>query len=399
VPQAGVTNEETTMHKQTFIATLTMSALAAGGIASAQMQQGKQAGMPSDKSGVYSATPIHSESMAALDRAAQRLRESIQSLAAKKEGPERDQAMDAANRALIDTQNAMIALPPEYRVAGIAVSNRPIVKANPAQNRTYGDSMKELQLASDRLRQAIQAMAQRPAGSGRDEAIKDAHAALFQTQQAMTLVPGMRPVATGAGAASDKVSAASDKSGVYSATAVHTESMNALVRAAQRLRESVQSLAQRPPGPERDKAMELAKKALLDTQQAMVALPAEYRVEGIVVSNKPIVKGDVAQNRTFGDSMKELQLASDRLHQAIQAMAQRPAGPERNDAIKQAHQALFQTQQALGMVPGPMASSPSAPHVSGGGKAPGASDAQQGSEASAGGASTQQGGAGGTGRK
>jgi hypothetical protein len=355
--------------------------------------------------------------MAALERAAQRLRESIQSLAGKKEGPERNQAMDAANRALIDTQNAMIALPPEYRVAGIAVSNKPIVKANPAQNRTYGDSMKELQLASDRLREAIQAMAQRPAGASRNEAIKDAHAALFQTQQAMTLVPGMRPVATGSAMPSDKASAITspdkasaaaspNKTGVYSATPIHSESMNALVRAAQRLRESVQSLAQKPAGAERDKTIELAKKALVDTQQAMIALPAEYRVEGIVVSNRPIVKSDPAQNRTFGDSMKELQLASDRLHQAIQAMAQRPAGPQRNDAIKQAHVALFETEQAIGMVPGPMASFPGGPDVTGGGKpatgaaggggkAVGGAGMQQGSGASAGGASMQEGGAGG----
>jgi hypothetical protein len=206
----------------------------------------------------------------------------------------------------------------------------------------------------------------------------------------------------------DKASAAAspNKTGVYSATPIHSESMNALVRAAQRLRESVQSLAQKPAGAERDKTIELAKKALVDTQQAMIALPAEYRVEGIVVSNRPIVKSDPAQNRTFGDSMKELQLASDRLHQAIQAMAQRPAGPQRNDAIKQAHVALFETEQAIGMVPGPMASFPGGPDVTGGGKpatgaaggggkAVGGAGMQQGSGASAGGASMQEGGAGG----
>lgn len=128
--------------------------------------------------------------------------------------------------------------------------------------------------------------------------------------------------------------------------------MSALDRAAQRLRESIQSLAQKQPGAERETAITAAKKALLDTQQAMVALPPEYRVEGIVLSDKPLVKGNSAQNRTFGDSLKELQLASNRLRDAIQAMAQRAPGQGRNDAIKEAHQAFFQTQQAMAMVPG-----------------------------------------------
>lgn len=115
---------------------------------------------------------------------------------------------------------------------------------------------------------------------------------------------------------------------------------------------SIESFAQEPPGPRRDQAMSDARRALNDTQQAMLRLPPEYRVSGRVVSSAPITRVNPAQNRTFGDSMKELQLAADRLCGAIQAMADQPAGPRRNDAIKQAHEALLQTQQAMAWVPG-----------------------------------------------
>jgi hypothetical protein len=179
------------MRKRTLITTLSISAMTAAGIATTHAQQGKSIGAAPDSAGVYSATPVHSESMVKLERAAQRLRESIQALAQKPVGGERDAAMSAAKRALQETQQAMTALPPEYRVEGLVVSNRPIEHGNLAQNRSFDDSMQELQRAADRLRGAIQAMAQRPAGASRNEAIKQAHDALFETQQAMAMVPGV----------------------------------------------------------------------------------------------------------------------------------------------------------------------------------------------------------------
>ena len=176
------------MHKRTCITTVAIGAVACSTVALAQSHQGSTS--RTTQTGVLSAAPIHSQSMAALERSAQRLREAIQSLAQEHPGLGRDQAMSNARRALHDTQQAMIQLPPEYRVSGIVVSNAPIAHANRAQNRTYGDSMEELQLAADRLRDAIQAMAQRPAGQDRNEAIKEAHQALFETQAAMAWVPG-----------------------------------------------------------------------------------------------------------------------------------------------------------------------------------------------------------------
>lgn len=139
---------------------------------------------------------------------------------------------------------------------------------------------------------------------------------------------------------------------VLSARPIYSESMVDLQRAAQHLRETIQSLAQRAPGAERDQAMRDARRALEDTRIAMVRLPAEYRVDGVVVSNVPIARAQPAQNRTFDGSMNELQLAADRLRQSIQAMADQPAGARRNQAIKEANDALIATQEAMLWVPG-----------------------------------------------
>lgn len=174
------------MHRQTFLASMAIGVLAASNIGAAQAQQGGSRG----GAGVISAAPIYSDSMVALKDSAQRLREAIQSLAQKPAGAAREQAMRNARHALYDTQQAMVRLPAEYRVSGIVVSNVPMARSNPAQNRSFGDSVKELQFAADRLRDAIQEMAQAPAGAGRDGAVRQAHEALLETQQAMVWVPG-----------------------------------------------------------------------------------------------------------------------------------------------------------------------------------------------------------------
>jgi sporulation protein YlmC with PRC-barrel domain len=57
----------------------------------------------------------------------------------------------------------------------------------------------------------------------------------------------------------------------------YTRSMERLFQAAQRLRESVQAMAQQPAGERRNQAMAQAREALLHTQQAMVSLPANLR--------------------------------------------------------------------------------------------------------------------------
>jgi hypothetical protein len=144
---------------------------------------------------------------------------------------------------------------------------------------------------------------------------------------------------------------AAHEPGVISETPVYSSSMLELRHAAQRLRETIQALAQEPVGSGRAQAMSDARKALYDTQQAMLRLPEEYRVSGYVTSNAPVYRTSAAQNRTFGGAMQDLQLAADRLHDAIQSMAALPAGAHRNGAIRQAHEALAETQQALSSVP------------------------------------------------
>jgi hypothetical protein len=55
--------------------------------------------------------------------------------------------------------------------------------------------------------------------------------------------------------------------------------MDRLRGAAQKLREAVQAMAQQPEGPRRNRAIEEAHDALLETQRAMIALPPELRAQ------------------------------------------------------------------------------------------------------------------------
>ena len=120
--------------------------------------------------------------------------------------------------------------------------------------------MSRLLEASDRLRQAVQDIAQQPAGERRNLAIEQANEALYDTQSAMAALPP--ELRSGAGS---------------SAQPNYTKSMERLQQAAQKLRESVQAMAQQPAGERRNKAAEEAREALLETQQAMLMLPPGLR--------------------------------------------------------------------------------------------------------------------------
>lgn len=117
--------------------------------------------------------------------------------------------------------------------------------------------------------------------------------------------------------------------------AAPTQSMQCLQEAADRLRQSIQALAQKPPGPDRDRAISNAQDALLRTQQAMMALRRDMRLTGM------------ASTADYDKSVKQLMKSADSLRQAIQEMAQQPAGERRNQAIQQAHRALWETQTAM----------------------------------------------------
>lgn len=133
---------------------------------------------------------------------------------------------------------------------------------------------------------------------------------------------------------SDSSSSAGSGGTVMSTRPVYTQSMQRLQDAADRLRQSIQTLAQKSPGPERERAMNEAHDALMRTQQAMMALPPEMRSSGTISAN-------------YGESVKKLMKSADSLRQAIQEMAQQPAGERRNQAIQQAHRALWDTQSAM----------------------------------------------------
>jgi len=139
----------------------------------------------------------------------------------------------------------------------------------------YTKSMEGLQQTAQRLREAIQAMAQQPAGPQRNQAIKEARQALNDTNQAMIqLPPGMRVESVGT------TSSAGAVGSVGAAPTMGSRpddpgSMDALQKAAQKLRESIQAMAQEPAGTRRDQAIKEAHQALYNTNQAMIQLPPE----------------------------------------------------------------------------------------------------------------------------
>lgn len=119
----------------------------------------------------------------------------------------------------------------------------------------------------------------------------------------------------------------------------YSQSMNKLLQAAQDLRESIQAMAQMPAGPQRERALSQSREALLETQRAMLELPPELR------QAKPSQAGHDAQ------ALRELMRAADRLRESVQAMASQQPGAARNQAMAQARQALFDTQQAMIALP------------------------------------------------
>jgi hypothetical protein len=128
---------------------------------------------------------------------------------------------------------------------------------------------------------------------------------------------------------------------VVSTSANYSKSMDELMRAAQRLRESIQALSQQQPGTERDTALNAAREALYDTQQAMIQLPPELR--------NTQRSGGVSP--AYSESMRQLQQASDRLYDSLHAMARQPAGERRNAAMREAQEALLETEYAIAWLP------------------------------------------------
>lgn len=166
------------MQLKTIVITSAIALVAASNAASAQQSQASQ-------SRAVSQSPQYSESMEHLQKAAQRLRETIQALAQQKPGPEREAALKTAREALWDAQQAMIRLPPQLRQA----PETPASVGATGVATDYEKSMTRLQQAADRLRQSVQSMATQDAGERRNQAMAQARASLLETEQAMLHLP------------------------------------------------------------------------------------------------------------------------------------------------------------------------------------------------------------------
>lgn len=118
-------------------------------------------------------------------------------------------------------------------------------------------SMEELLSAAQKLREAIQAMAQQQPGPKRTAAIESARDALLLTQRAMLQLPAELRVEGGH---------------VHAATA-WPKSMARLDEAARNVRESVQAMSTQAARERRTAAMATVLKALAEAEQAMLALP------------------------------------------------------------------------------------------------------------------------------
>ena len=102
----------------------------------------------------------------------------------------------------------------------------------------------------------------------------------------------------------------------------HTKAMDGLLMAAQKLRESIQQMAQQEPGPKRDAAIDAAHDALLLTQRGMLKLPPELRVEDV----------KVREAKDWPKAMARLDAAAQTLRTSIDAMSKQTAGKGRDDA-------------------------------------------------------------------
>jgi len=146
------------------------------------------------------------------------------------------------------------------------------------------------------------------------------------------------------GAASAQSSASSgtgtgDKAGLQVGHVDHTRSMDNLLSAAQKLRESIQQLAQQEPGPKRETAIEAARQALLLTQRAMLQLPPEMRVEDV----------KVREAKDWPKAMARLDGAAQKLRESVEAMSKQPSGKGQGDAIATVKKALAETHAMLAL--------------------------------------------------
>jgi hypothetical protein len=122
--------------------------------------------------------------------------------------------------------------------------------------------MERLHKAASGLRESVQALAQRQVGAQRTVTIAIARQALTATNQAMAQLPTSSAAASGATAS-------------LGSQPDTPQSVEALQKAAEQLRKSVQSMAEEPAGDRRNEAIKAAHQALDDTNRAMIQLPSK----------------------------------------------------------------------------------------------------------------------------
>lgn len=112
-------------------------------------------------------------------------------------------------------------------------------------------AIQNLRAAAQSLREAVQRMAQMPAGEQRTEAIRESNEALMQVQAAMASLPP------------DLLTANVRESD-------YKKSLDKLKQASDRLHVAANALADQPPGKGRDAAVKKVNQALLETNEAML---------------------------------------------------------------------------------------------------------------------------------
>lgn len=120
-----------------------------------------------------------------------------------------------------------------------------------ADTATDDVAIQNLQAAAQSLREAVQRMAQTPAGEQRTEAMRESNEALIQVQAAMAALPP------------DLLTANVRESD-------YKKSMDKLKQASDRLHVAANALANQPPGKGRDAAIKKVNQALLETNEAML---------------------------------------------------------------------------------------------------------------------------------
>ena len=167
--------------------------------------------------------------------------------------------------------------------------------------------------------------------------------------------PAADQAAPGPGASSAPDEATISKQADLQSTAGnYTEALERVHKATNGLRESIQALAQRPPGPQRTVAIAMAHQALSVTNQAMAQLPPEMRADAVGAPSPASGPGTASVTGSQPDSpeaVQALQRASDALRAAVQQMIDEPEGERRNQATRAAHQALADTNRAMIALP------------------------------------------------